>query len=259
MKNLNLTVAIATIGLVGVLASPALADIANSPHNMQTHITDATDQSNGEICVFCHTPHGASGDTALEAPLWNRLGGGVGFSTYDSASVDGDVIAVGSVSMACLGCHDGASNIDVVINAPGSTTEGGINNDESIADAFVMAGFKAIGSDIAGQLQNDHPIGVQYGADSDFVAPQSSGGYNWVDSKHVGQTALQRDKEDMILYNRTYATTNSANQFGVECGSCHDPHNTSTATDDTLAVSNQVNFLRMTNAGSDLCLSCHTK
>ena len=123
-------------------------------------------------------------------------------------------------------------------------------------------GLKAgIISNIGTDLKNDHPIGIQYagggisangtvstgtGADPDFKAPQSAVLNNslvwWVDTS-VG-TANTRQKTDMILYTRTL--DQKAQPF-VECASCHDPHSENTT------------FLRISNAGSAVCLACHTK
>ena len=70
----------------------------------------------------------------------------------------------------------------------------------------------------------------------------------WVDSA-AGNTGV-REKTDMLLYTR--------NDLGqqepfVECGSCHDPHNSSTQ------VVGQVAFLRVSNAASAVCTACHIK
>ena len=53
-----------------------------------------------------------------------------------------------------------------------------------------------------------------------------------------------REKTDMILYTRAFATTGPS----VECGSCHDPHSDTNPT-----------FLRVSNNQSGVCLACHIK
>ena len=114
-----------------LIGSSVSAGIADTRHNLgsgpgpagRNNVSDTA-----EVCVFCHTPHGA--DINAPAPLWNkRLGaagvpaGGGSYITYDTLqtpSLDGTVAAVGSISMACLSCHDGTQAMDNVINAPGS-------------------------------------------------------------------------------------------------------------------------------------------
>ena len=233
-------------------AGPVMAQgtIAGSPHDL----AGGNAGDNNEVCVYCHTPHAARTD--IEAPLWNKPATGSTYTSYDSSTVDGTILAVGSVSIACLTCHDGTQGVDVVINGPGSgpgtmPSSGAANN---------------IGTDLSNlgvDLTNDHPIGIQYGGfdpgggviDPDFRT--TTGGYLqsasingatrwWVNTETTPNT--NRDKTDMILYTRDNG--GNAQPF-VECASCHDPHLGGT--------DNPVNFMRISNAGSAVCLACHVK
>lgn len=231
--------------------------------------TTATDQ----VCVFCHTPHGA--DTTAPAPLWNKVLGDGGarftrYSTLNTPSFDSAEAPVGSVSLACLSCHDGTQAMDVVLNSPGS---GGYNPAGAPIDGTIgpMTGtpVPVLGED----LSNDHPISMQYGGggplagdtdgvfagtlgDPDFRPPvkETINGAPiwWVDS--AGGTANVREKTDMLLYTRNEATVAGGAQPFVECGSCHDPHNSSTQ-----IPGSQVAFLRTSNAASAVCTACHIK
>ena len=61
------TQAIAGAAALMLLGSVANAqDILNSKHDLGGAIAGGTD----EVCVFCHTPHGAN--TSASAPLWNK-------------------------------------------------------------------------------------------------------------------------------------------------------------------------------------------
>lgn len=237
------------------------AEIELTPHNLGTTGPGPnTFSGTAEICVFCHTPHG--GDTTAAVPLWNRTLADPGtyqtYSTVTSSSIDGEVAPVGSVSIACLSCHDGTQAMDTLINTPGSGTD--------------PAAFSASGTwtgndrpqglaDIGQDLRNDHPIGIQYGGggisvsapaattnDPDFNTPANQVINEttvwWVDSEETPDGV--RQKTDMQLYTRSIAAIDGgvAQPF-VECASCHDPH-TETST-----------FLRVENRGSALCLSCH--
>jgi predicted CXXCH cytochrome family protein len=265
--------ALAAMAVMPNIASAQATGITNTKHNLRAgpgvNKFTSTD-GNTEICVFCHTPHGA--DTAASVPLWNRvLPTPSTFTTYDqlkTSTLDGKVLAVGSVSLACLSCHDGATAMSTVINAPGS---GNYN-----AAGFAMAGSWAGANQTGGQiatgiitnigkdLKDDHPIGIQYagggitssggatptsagtGKDPDFKVPQSATLNNslvwWVDTGATGLTT--RQKTDMILYTRA---DGGVDQPFVECASCHDPHSENTT------------FLRIANTGSAVCLACHTK
>lgn len=259
------------------------AGIADTKHNLGTSGTGTNHQAVGgggtaEICVFCHTPHGS--DTSAAVPLWNRvLAAPSTYTTYNSlgtSSLDGATAPVGSVSLACLSCHDGAQAMNVMINQPGS---GGYNAGGA-ALAGTWAGVSTIGAGITKigvDLKNDHPVGIQYGGgmpaggayttgaiadgalkDVDFkgASYQSLNGQPvwWVDTGTAG-----RQKTDLMLYTRTGADSVSpagvvsagaltGAQAFVECASCHDPHTSANPT-----------FLRISNAGSAVCLSCHIK
>lgn len=256
-----------TVFVLGSLNQGAWAQVSSGKHNLTTlGGGSGTPGDNGEVCVYCHTPHGARSQSEVEAPLWNKPNGTApaGFTTYDSTTIDGDILAVGSVSLACLTCHDGTQAMDTVINAPGSgnfvATTGLRMN--SIADPGTMP--IGIVANLGTDLTNDHPIGVQYGGfgatpvDPDFKDSADTPGLQvatingaqrwWVDTP--GGVDTTREKTDMILYTRD----NSANAGGlaeepfVECASCHDPHGTGNAT-----------FLRISNVGSGVCLACHVK
>jgi len=74
----------------------------------------------------------------------------------------------------------------------------------------------------------------------------------WVDNPNAG-TAGTRDKTDMILYTRDETTVAGGAQPFVECGSCHDPHNSGSED------ANNVQFLRVQNQASQICTTCHDK
>lgn len=271
--------------------SQALAGIASTKHNLGSTGT-GTNKFGGteELCVFCHTPHGA--DASASVPLWNRaLPNATTYTTYNSlgtSSLDGLTAPVGSVSIACLSCHDGAQAMNVMINQPGS---GGYLS-TGAALTGIWTGFdKPQGiANLEKDLTNDHPIGIQYAGgkktglpstglaviseynDQDFVPSYGATINNktvwWVDVptytvNGVGGTgtASTRQKTDMQLYTRDVATSVGAggtsttggtamggNQPFVECASCHDPH-----------VSGTKTFLRIDNTGSAVCLACHIK
>lgn len=286
MKTLNkpkhlaglLSTTALVIGLA-LAAQPAFAGISATKHNLGSsngvninYVTGPGTSSpavnlNGEICVFCHTPHGS--DTSAAAPLWNKaLPAAATFTTYaslSSSTMDGVVGKPGAISLACLSCHDGAQAMDNIINAPGSglyDSTGGGAGGRGLAwtganqTAGKMSGTVAM---LGKDLSNDHPIGVEYCGggsttgpckDADFVGVSYAAGAQatgpwWVDTSEG--TAGTRQKTDMILY----AATSSGQIAGpqVECASCHDPH-----------TSNLL-FLRRTNGNqnSQVCLSCHVK
>lgn len=170
----SLSAFVAVAGGAGLMlaAGVAGASIATTKHNLGTSgngIATNTFSGTGEICVFCHTPHGA--DTGAPVPIWNRhLTPGAGYLTYDqlgTSTLDAQVLSVGSVSLACLSCHDGTQAMNVMINQPGSggwfppngsalggSWTGPASSDGKLSYASVVY----IGTD----LRNDHPVGMQF-------------------------------------------------------------------------------------------------
>lgn len=254
--RLGLAAGLMAVGMA-VFASQAMAGIKGSKHDLSATGGGVNKSDATEICVFCHTPHGS--DTTAAVPLWNRkLADPTTYTTYDTlgtSTLDGKTLQVGSVSLACLSCHDGTQAMDTVLNAPGS---GGYNSAGASMGAVWSGANQDTGKLKAGiitnlgtDLTNDHPIGIQYGGfqvsgskiDPDFVSPVTDGKYYWVDTS--GGTANKREKTDMILYNRD---NSGATQPFVECASCHDPH-----------VPDNGTFLRISNSASAVCLACHVK
>jgi hypothetical protein len=175
-------VALGTALIAGSASAGLAGSIVNTRHNLGSTgqgLNTASAASTGEICIFCHTPHG--GDTNAPVPLWNKsLTNPANFSTYDmlgTSTLDAAVGDVGSVSLACLTCHDGTQAIDNIINAPGSggydAAGGGTNGlswawnstDKSLDTTGTFAGGIAAGNiwQIGTDLTNDHPVSMQYG------------------------------------------------------------------------------------------------
>ncbi|VAX08565.1 Cytochrome c family protein [hydrothermal vent metagenome] len=266
--------AVIALGILSV--NVATAGVSVTKHNLGSTGTGTnTFDGTQAICVFCHTPHGA--DNSASVPLWNRvLPSSSAYTTYDSlgtTSLDGAVAPVGSVSIACLSCHDGTQAMNVMINAPGSggydpagsalagTWTGPAGTASPVGSLnYATGSIVNIGTD----LSNDHPVGIQYGgggatsadadgvfggamADPDFIPPYkatiNTKAVWWVDTT-IGTGGI-REKTDMQLYTR--ADLGATEPF-VECASCHNPH-----------TSDNPTFLRIANTGSAVCLACHTK
>ncbi|MFQ5529856.1 MAG: cytochrome c3 family protein [Gemmatimonadota bacterium] len=175
-------------------------DVTNTKHNLSI-LSGGNDPTSGnvlvdygEICVYCHTPHGG----AVEAPLWNRAFGSGPYQMYTSATLDmtQDTDPTG-VSAACLSCHDGTIGLDVITNAPNSFT-GSIPT--TTVGTNTMDGNENLGTD----LRNDHPISVVYD-------PAVDPAFNTQASIEAAGLKLFTDP------------TSAGNK--VQCASCHNPHN----------------------------------
>lgn len=201
-KRRRHVVPVAVAVLAMLFAAPAASaqtdDVRTTKHNLSgtrdPAFTALGVTNYGEVCVYCHTPHG--GQTA--APLWNRAFGVGPYQPYTSPTIDMTIGTPSGVSLACLSCHDGTIGIDVISNPPNSYS-GGPPTGRRLTDIFTtgLDTFKIIGTD----LRNDHPVAVTYDPTKD----------NMFNAKATVQAAGLR------FY--------GAAQDEVTCATCHNPHN----------------------------------
>lgn len=252
------------ISIVGIFAASLLlvsglafgATIVGSKHDFSASNTMATPFAGvwevpgpggfpliiDEICVFCHTPHGASTNVpGLPGGtwLWNRTNtaSNYTFQMYSSSTMSASVSPTPTgVSLMCMSCHDGVTSIGVnLINAPGSgnptVTPNGIDAPGSMGNVYNGAAFLGwgpnLGENYVGSgsniinLSNDHPISFDW--------PSNVPGL------------------------RTAPTDSRLRLFGVgsnrvECATCHNVHDPANEP-----------FLVMPNTNSDMCRACHDK
>jgi hypothetical protein len=245
--------------------------------------------SETQVCVFCHTPHGA---TPAMTPLWNRQVSGATYQTYTSSSLDAQAIAgqlaqPGGSSKLCLSCHDGTlaiGNVNVLNGAGSNISQGtqSITMTGTGAGGVMPPGSGAttgftrfLGTD----LSNDHPISVTYnklltdrdGELRDATLNATDGTWEWVNGSmrvigvrnHRLQGGSGQPQKPLLPLEKTSGATDAGQ---VQCASCHDPHIRETDTN----KGNQ-KFLRLnrfqesapTNAYSEsgdiICLGCHDK
>ncbi|MBW6510969.1 MAG: hypothetical protein K0A93_02465 [Desulfuromonadaceae bacterium] len=253
---------------VGVTTASAakVVDVSASLHNFSTAAMAENLQygstNETEVCIFCHTPHNAS--VGNERPLWNRTDPTSTWVFYNSATLTpaarpGAVGTVKPASLMCLSCHDGSIGVNRVINE--SNITGPIELVGDPADVYVWpAGFMEpwvpgprIGAAPdsvdafadTGKLYDDHPISFSYAA----AQGADLGLHPIGDAKLAG----------LVFYPRNGSADH------IECGTCHDPH---VAYDNSGALGaltnasanpNYAPFLRISNTGSTMCLTCHNK
>lgn len=210
------------------------ASIAGSQHDLST---TGVDPYSDQTCAFCHTPHFANSSLPIQAPLWNRfIDTNQTFTVYSSQTMD---TAPGNpnttVSMLCLGCHDGTSGTAVANSYTGSTKHDLINapGPGGTPDTSSYPNCRRCHPTMYGDppaywsgtdLSDEHPIAMVYPTsvqDAAFnIPPSLADGWPLVP-----------------LYSGR-----------VECPTCHDVHDPT-----------YVPFLRMPNTSSQVCLTCHIK
>ena len=246
-------VSLTVLVLRTAIAEP-VSDVRNTKHNLSVSgpgpVRAVTES---QVCVFCHTPHGAENVPA--APLWNRQLSGATYTPYTSNSIDATDIAAspGGSSKLCLSCHDGTLAIGSVNVANGQT---GVS--------IAMTGTAPGGTMPHGEgeltgftrrlgvnLTNDHPISFTYDTslalqDGELRDPQVV--------SHIGNRSPGNKPVVPLEGGR------------MECISCHDPH----VRDSDPAKS--IKFLRLNRfqqnnplggafdqANDIVCLACHDK
>jgi hypothetical protein len=257
----------AVVGTVsaGALPSGRVSDVRNTKHNLgilsstgPTRTVQASSDED-EICVFCHTPHGAT--LSAPGPLWNRSTSVATYNTYNSGSLDATLEGVAldqpdGISKLCLSCHDGTIAIGSVNVRDGNVTSGPLSMSGVEADGTMPAGPNGVNTGftrrLGTDLTNDHPISFTFDTalaikDGELRDPASEpeiGGRSPGVSPHI---PLDNGK--------------------VQCNSCHDPH-----IRDSADATKSIKFLRLNrfqkvsptstsfNEANDIiCMACHDK
>jgi predicted CXXCH cytochrome family protein len=221
------TLALVVIAL-GSRPAEAAGTVVGSRHDLRA-TGGGTPTGNGltEVCVVCHTPHQAVAANAQD-PLWNHTGTATAaFGVYASATLNATPAEIGgaamgaqSVSMLCMSCHDGTVSVLSMYNPPNSGTP----TVTAIATRINAAGQIISNANMGTSMRDDHPVNFTY------------------------NTALATTDGGL----RDPASTPAVNALliggTVQCSSCHSTHDPTNTP-----------FLRVTNAASALCLTCHIK
>jgi doubled CXXCH motif protein len=251
MRALKFLLVLSVLSLLPTLVWAGPGDgIAGTAHDFSNRSVTG---GNGETfttgeCTFCHTPHKAL-QTLL---LWNHTlstntftwdvpatTAGTKFPSFKGDTYKGP-------TAKCLSCHDGSVAIGDVAwfgegkpAAPLDTTKHGSG------DVFNI-GF-------GGNMAGNHPVAMPY---------PFNNAKNTYNGTTTGDAAVLTEWQPTPLTPvRIFNDDGSGNitagavtlKTGIECSSCHDPHNKA-AVDDL--------FLRGTIGGNDtnyICLKCHIK
>lgn len=222
------------------------ADIRTTPHNLARNRSLVEAE---EVCVFCHTPQlplnmdGKSG-VAVQ-PAWQpSLSKNHDFVMFDDIGrKQFGKMAVGSQSIACLSCHDSSQAFQVtgsLNDHPFGVPYRGFLRRQAgrrVVEEFVSQGDAPSRSAQFLKFENDFKVPSKGMVDKRSVW--------WVSANGIGAA---RGRSDLPLYARP---VNESGEEGetpyIECSSCHDPH------------AARPLFLRVSNEGSKLCLTCHDK
>ncbi len=263
------------------LAAQRVSDVRGTRHNLSVDGPGTTKAATGgttEVCVFCHTPHGATqadaAGTAVRAPLWNRrIPAGATYTPYTSSSLDAQSILdgleaqPGGSSKLCLSCHDGTlaiGNVNVLngqANASIAMTGTGPGGTMPAGQGTASGFTRYLGTD----LTNDHPISVTF---SSALAARD-GELRPVDAQQrwpAGGGSVVGVRAPGLKPLAPLEPTGAGGAGQVQCASCHDPH-----VRELDASKGNQKFLRAQRfqettpaatynaAGDIVCLACHDK
>ncbi|OGW25830.1 MAG: hypothetical protein A2X59_00415 [Nitrospirae bacterium GWC2_42_7] len=221
-------------------AGPALVTDNDNRHNLSMYSSSSIKATNEkQICIFCHTPHNSSSD----APLWNHLiTTETNYTHYWTATLNAYSSAasapeIDGYSRVCLSCHDGTVALGAVKSRITTYGEGTTKIQMNFVSGVVDASGKLIGGTgyVGTDLSGDHPISFEYNsalaaADGFLTVPQSGG--------YLGDSDV-----------KLYPTGADLSKYGVQCTSCHDPHDDSKNSD--------IPFWRKATY-EEVCDVCHT-
>lgn len=176
----------------------------SNPHNLSKLSGNTIEASTEtQICIFCHTPHGA----ATQSTLWSRKDPTnlASFGLYNSATlriedagikdvtqyVDDDIAYPNGSTKMCLSCHDGATAI-------GDLIDGTVI---AMTTANLSASTKKVD---AAELSATHPVSFVYTAD---VVTYING------IEGAGSHKLPTDPDVRL-----------DSQKRMQCTTCHNPH-----------------------------------
>jgi predicted CXXCH cytochrome family protein len=260
--------------LVPAAASAQSTGIRNSAHDLSSSSGSTTGikSSQDQICVFCHTPHKAQSTqllwnhsaTANATASWGNDLDGVNALTKTTAGTSLPT-SIRSASKRCLGCHDGSVAIGDVSNAGGGSAGTGLSlaavTGKVDANGKLIDGTHVIGA--GGNMGGNHPISIPYagqtgynGANSQAIADGAIGNYFLVTTagctspSGICTTAPASDGRNGAAINLIPNVPNGTTNAGVECTSCHEPHN---------KFGNPYFTRVAVTTASGLCRSCHNK
>lgn len=284
-----------------VSKAPNMGSIVNTRHNLTQSFLgvganwmDGSRNDYGEVCVYCHTPHGAN--TNIAAPLWNRTQRATTYTTYNAlgtSSVNQTYTQPGAGSLTCLSCHDGQTAVDSIVNMPGSGNYSAgqlTSQDNGFLDTWIngpgqnswafYGGHGTLSNTPAtmnnyGECQSCHSIsGDQHDPstipkfDVFFIGtdlsndhpvgvlfPSTSPDFR-SGTVDAGPLKFYDNNTNGHADKNEIRLYNSGDGFEVECASCHDPHGVPSAAG---AGAFTRTFLRVENTASDVCQTCHIK
>jgi cytochrome c553 len=203
------------------------------------------------LCTFCHTPHKAI-TTQL---LWNHTLSTNTFAWDIPSTTAGTNFPsfVGNLyvgpSAKCLSCHDGSVAVgDIAWFNEGKPV--GLDNTIHGASDPMNVGF-------GGAMKGNHPVAMPYpylGAPNTYNGTTTGAQFTsseWQPTPVLPIRMFNQDASGAI------SAGVAAGRTGMECSSCHDPHNKAAV--DDLFLRGKLGGTAVAGSTDYICLKCHIK
>lgn len=245
----NLMAGLWTLLPMAVFAAPG-SGIVGTDHDFTQGAFQTTTPVG--VCTICHTPHHAI-STLL---LWNHTLSANTFSWDIPKTTAGTEYPtfVGNTytgpTAKCLSCHDGSVAVgDIAWFSDAGPYPGGTG----IQTAKITGSHQI--ATVTGGMAGNHPVAMPYpfnNAANTYNGKTTGPAANLTEWVADPQPAIRLFNDATI--GGVVIAGSVAGKTGIECSSCHEPHNGKAAVDDM--------FLRgrLTGSTTDyLCLECHKK
>ncbi|MBI3375182.1 MAG: hypothetical protein HY017_25970 [Betaproteobacteria bacterium] len=261
LSGLRMGLAVLVLSPVVSFAAPGDAGtgIAATAHDFTSNGVNGSTAVG--LCTYCHTPHKA----ITSQLLWNHTLSTNTFSWDVAKTTAGTTFPsfVGNTykgpTAKCLSCHDGSVAIGDIAwfkeGSHGGSDQLSTKTMNDVDPNFVVGATGGVG----GAMKGNHPVAMPYpfGNAASTYNGTTTGSLAVLTEWQADPTSLA--SANIRLFNDDGTGGISAGpvaaKTGIECSTCHDPHNKA-AVDDL--------FLRGKITGSAqsdgyLCLQCHKK
>ncbi|MDA8428952.1 MAG: hypothetical protein M0T70_06820 [Geobacteraceae bacterium] len=231
------------------------AGVKGTPHDLSASSPTTGPKATAEtqLCVFCHTPHGAS----QERDLWNHQLSAVTQYTLPSSptQLSTPTNPPDGSSKLCLSCHDGTVAIGAVLRdaEQGNVTisltgtgPGGVMSGSPVPGQHASAN---LGTDLSGT----HLVSIA--VNDQLISDKNAQYANNLTSMQLAYPP-PGDPVKLSITGNLYKGQPGKNSLGVQCTSCHDPHDNTNGMFLVKPVTDSTQT-NLTLQGGTLCETCH--
>lgn len=251
MKNMMLSITAAVLWL----AAPGFAaGVKGTPHDLSALSPTAGPKAVTEkqICVFCHTPHDAYAGTTL----WNHKLSDVTQYTLPTGptQLSTPTNPPDGSSKLCLSCHDGTVALGAVLLASQSNAPIAM---QGAGPGGVMPGVpipgEHAGPNLGTDLSGTHLISIA--VNDQLINDKNAQFANNQTSFRLAYPP-PGDKVRLSLTGNLYKGLPGKDSKGVQCTSCHDPHDNTNGKFLVKPVTDN-SQTSLSLQGGTLCETCH--